>query len=176
MDTNNSNKAGIIGVIVAILVIIVGAGTYLYYNRAMAPTQSEIPEGEDTGMQFASNCGLTIDSPAVGADVSFPLTITGRINNSRADELGCAWTMFEGQAGLAELSYETKDGWSLPVDSKPIMVADWMTTETTFSVTLTYDNSVEQFPAGYNFKVVFSEEDPSGEGRGSRIELPVVLK
>lgn len=174
METNNTNHAGIIGVIIVLLIIVIGAGTYLYYDKAMAPIKPEVVETEDSPL--ASNCGLTVQSPSKNAKVSFPVTVTGTIDNTNADATGCSWTMFEGQAGKAELYYETKDGYSLPVDTKPLTVANWMTTSTTFSVTLNFDNKMLQLPAGYNFKIVLTEEDPSGNGDVDIVELPVVLQ
>ena len=171
--TERQGHGALVGVIIALLVILVAAGTYLYYNKAVAPTKPV-----DDGSALAENCGLFVDSPKEGEAVSFPLTLTGRVDNTDAEARGCAWTLFEGQAGTAALSYETKDGWSLPVDTKPVMVTgDWMTTgPVPFTVTLNFNNSTEQFPAGYHFKVVFTEENPSGEGKVDTVEVPVVLK
>lgn len=174
MDTNTNGRAGIISVIIVLLVIILGAGTYLYYNKAEAPTQQQVEDTEATVL--AANCGLTVESPKIGANVSFPITVKGTVNNTNAEAAGCAWTMFEGQAGVATLHYETKDGFSLPVDTKPITVANWMTTSTTFSFTLNFDNSILQLPSGYNFKIVMTEENPSGEGMVDTVEVPVVLQ
>lgn len=171
---NNNNNAGIIGVIVVLLIIIIGAGTYLYYDKAEAPSQNVKDDTEQPIL--ASNCGLTIDSPKIGDSVSFPLTITGHVDNTKANAEGCSWTMFEGQAGVATLHYETKDGFSLPVETTPVMVANWMSATTTFSVTLNFNNQVLQLPSGYNLKVVITEENPSGEGTPSTVELPVVLQ
>lgn len=171
---NQGNKqahGGLVGLIIALMVVLIAAGTYLYYNKVVAPTKPE-----ESDVATAKNCGLFVDSPKEGEAVSFPLTLTGRVDNTDAEARRCAWTMFEGQAGTAALSYETKDGWSLPVDTKPVTVANWMSTSTTFSVTLNFNNSTEQFPAGYNFKVVFTEEDPSGMGKVDTVEVPVVLK
>lgn len=173
INTESKSQGPLIGFIIVLLVLLVGAGTYLYYNKAVAPTQPE-----DNGMVASGNCGLTVESPAAGSEVSFPLTLTGRVDNTDTQARGCAWALFEGQAGTAALSYETKDGWSLPVDIKPVMVTgDWMTTgPVPFTVTLNFDNSTEQFPVGYHFKVIFTEEDPSGMVKVDTVEVPVVLK
>jgi hypothetical protein len=173
MESNNTNRTGLIGIIVLLLLIVIGAATYLYYNKAEAPVQ---PEEENTVASLASSCGITVDSPTPGSAVSFPVTITGRVDNTNAEAAGCRWVMFEGQAGVATLSYETKDGWSLPVDMKPIPVEDWMTTQTTFSVTLNFDNTTQQLPAGYNFRITLTEDDPSGMGQADVVEIPVVLQ
>ena len=171
---NNNNNAGIIGVIVVLLVIVIGAGTYLYYDKAEAPSQNKVDDTEQP--VIASNCGITVDSPKIGENVSFPLTVTGRIDNTKAEKIGCSWTMFEGQAGVATLHYENKDGYSLPIDTKPAMVANWMSATTTFSVTLDFNNQALQLPSGYNMKVLITEENPSGEGIPSVVEVPIVLQ
>lgn len=54
---------------------------------------------------IASICGLTVDTPHKGDNVSFPLKVTGVIDNTNRQD--CTWAMFEGVAGHAELFYET---------------------------------------------------------------------
>ncbi len=173
-NTNTNNRAGIIGVIIVLLIIVIGAGAYLYYDKALAPSQesTEIPEGSS----FASNCGLLVEKPMANATVSFPLTVTGRVDNTDREQAGCFWIMFEGQAGVATLHYETKDGWSLPVATTPITVDNWMSTSTAFAFTVDFDNSMLQLPSGYNFKIILTEENPSGEGTPDVVEVPVVLE
>ncbi len=177
-NTNNNNiesqesHTGLIGLAVVLLLIVVGAASYLYYHKAMAPVA---PIDVGTKVVDSTNCGLIVESVKQGDAVSFPLTITGTIDNTKAQELGCSWIMFEGQAGIAELLVEEKDGYSLPVVSKPIMVKDWMSTKTTFSVTLDYNNP-DQLPSGYNLLLSFTEDDPSGEGIPNKVTIPVVLK
>ncbi len=174
-NTNTNNRAGIVGIIIVLLLIVIGAGAYLYYDKALAPSKEKTTETPE-GSSFASNCGLLVESPRAGETVSFPLTVTGRVDNTDAMVAGCSWTMFEGQAGVATLHYETKDGWSLPVASVPITVENWMSTSTVFSFKLDFDNSMLQFPSGYNFKIILTEENPSGEGTPDVVEVPVVLK
>lgn len=179
MSMNNSQKTWSVLAIVIIFVVIGTAGFYMYYTKYMKPNW--FPHNSDqpamvTDQTPASKCGLTVESPLSNSAVSFPLTVTGKIDNSNANEAGCAWAMFEGQAGVAKLYYETKDGWSLAEDTKPIMVENWMSTSTPFTVTLNFDNTKEEFPSGYNFKVVLEEENPSGEGTPDTLELPLTLK
>lgn len=168
----NNSKKGLIAAAAVIAVLLVIGGTYLYQKNK---DDSVVPQPE-IGTEFISKCGFTIDSPSADAAVSFPVTITGTIDNTEAETTGCSWIMSEGQAGLATLHYETKEGWSLPVDSKPVMVENWMSLTSPFTVTLNFDNSKEQLPAGYNFKVIFTEENPSGEGTPDTAELPLTLK
>lgn len=168
METNQ-NKLPIVAMVAVLILIIIG-GVFLY-NKANAPT-AEVPADENT--TFASKCGLTVENVPANSAVEFPLTLTGSVNNEPGAE--CSWIMFEGQAGVATLHYQTKEGWSLPVDTQPIPVANWMSTSTTFSVTVDFDNSIEQLPSGYEFKVILTEDNPSGEGTPDSLELPVTLK
>jgi len=171
---NTSQKAWSVIALIIIFIVVGTAGFYIYYQNVMAPSG----EIEDLivveGTEFAAKCGLVVETPSVGAAVSFPLTISGTINNS--EENGCYWTMFEGQAGTAELFYETKDGYSLATDMQPIEVANWMSTSTTFSVTLDFDNVNQGLPSGYNFKILLTEDNPSGEGIPDSLEIPVTLQ
>jgi hypothetical protein len=169
METNQ-NKMPIVAVVAVLILIIVG-GTFIYSNFAVAPSEKNTA---DNSPAYASKCGLTIENVAANGEVEFPLNLTGSVNNPEGAD--CSWIMFEGQAGVATLHYQTKDGWSLPVDTQPIPVAEWMSTSTTFSVTLDFDNSIEQLPSGYEFKVIFTEDDPSGEQTPDTLELPVTLK
>lgn len=173
-NTNNSNHGGLIGIIIVLLIIALGAGTYLYYNKAEAPVKPDSTTSIPS--EFASTCGIIVDAPKNDEAVSFPVTVTGRIDNTNAASAGCSWGMFEGQGGVATLHYETKDGWSLPVDTKPIMVDEWMTTKTNFTVTLNFNNATNQFPSGYNFKIILTEDNASGLGVSDMVEIPVVLK
>ena len=174
MHPNTNKPASYIGLIIIILILVIGAATYLNYNKAEAPSQRVALEGDES--PIATNCGLTVNTPLKGQNVTFPVTITGTIDNTNPEALGCSWVMFEGQAGVAELFYETKEGWSLPVDQQPVTVANWMSTSTTFSTTLNFDNSREQLPAGYNFLIRITEENPSGIGEADMVEIPVVLE
>lgn len=172
---NTSQKTWSVIALIIMFIVVGTAGFYVYYQNVMAPSmENGSPVAVDEGTEFAAKCGLVVESPAVGASVSFPLTISGTINNT--EENGCYWTMFEGQAGTAELFYETKDGYSLATDMKPIEVANWMSTSTTFSVALDFDNMMEDLPSGYNFKIVLTEDNPSGEGIPDSLEIPVVLQ
>jgi hypothetical protein len=174
---NDKQRGYLAAIIIIIVLLVLGFGGLYLYNRITSPVNPTTVTATSTNNgqpQYASNCGLNIESPAAHSPVSFPLTVSGTIVNTVTN--GCGWTMFEGQGGKAELLYETKDGWSLPVDTQPIKVADWTATSTTFNTTLNFDNKTEDFPSGYNFKVILTEEDPSGTGTPDTIELPLTLK
>lgn len=170
---NNISKSKKVVISIGIIILILAGGLY-FYKKALAPQVAQTPVGVSN--QTPCDVVLKVENPVAGSAVSFPITLTGRVDNSHIKE-GCpSWTMFEGQAGTASLFYETKNGWSLPVDTQPVNVAEWMTASTTFSVTLNFDNKKEEFPSGYNLKVVFTEDNPSGEGVVDSVEIPFTLK
>ena len=170
---NNTHRIQVVIVAIVITILILIGGLY-FYKKAFAPSIKEVP----IVVNDQTPCSQTfkVESPVAGSAVSFPVTLVGSVDNSHL-KAGCpSWIMFEGQAGTASLYYETKNGWSLPTDTQPIKVADWTSTSTTFSVTLNFDNKTEEFPSGYNFKVVFTEENPSGQGVVDSVEVPLTLK
>lgn len=135
-------------------------------------SQSEV--SANTVIALPSHCGLTIDSPASGATVSFPLTIQWTVDNTQAQGLGCSWTMFEAQAGVARLYADIND----PAIGNPVLmqVPNWMTNgPVSFSIVIPFDNSNAGFPSGTPMQVVFEEESPSGAASDTLV-LPIVLQ
>ncbi len=130
-------------------------------------------------------CGLQITSIEPNATISFPLTIKGLVDNTNSSKLGCSWTMFEGQAGTAKLFYRLSNNWIPLQDISPdkpgiIIVDDWTSLKTNFSVTLhpdIIDSAVTDSNPALSLKIVFTAENPSGDpSREMTFELPVVLK
>jgi hypothetical protein len=117
---------------------------------------------------------LKVTSISTNSKVSFPLTVTGTIDNSNTQT---PWTMFEGQAGTAQLYYNYQNsGWKVIGSSAPIKVKDWTAKSTTFTTTLNFNNEGIGLASGTPMKVTFTEEDPSGQGQTETVELPIVLK
>jgi hypothetical protein len=124
-----------------------------------------------------SKCGFQITSLSSGGKASFPLTISGVVDNSNSQNLGCAWQMFEGQAGIAQLYYKyPNSGWEIIGESKPIMVKDWTSNTTTFTTTLNFNNGGVGLQAGTPMKVVFTEENAAAIRPGLMFELPFILE
>lgn len=133
----------------------------------------------DSGLIIVSGeneiCGLIIESPKAGDKITFPITVTGRIDNSRAPH--CGWTMFEGQAGLAQLYIDNAGlGWDPIGKLSIITVEDSMSQETRFTTTIDFNNKGVGFKSGTKFHIRLTEDDPSGEARVQIIDLPVELK
>ena len=56
-------------------------------------------------------CGFSVVSPPPNSTVSFPLTVKGIVDTSRAQQIGCSWMMSESTAGGAQLYFNyQKDG------------------------------------------------------------------
>ncbi len=126
---------------------------------------------------LASGCGLTITAPENGAQAVFPLTITGKVNNVMAKTTGCGWTIFEGQAGTAQLylSY-INDTW-IPVEgsSAVVKVVGDVGTTTSVKTVINFDNKKYGLPAKSKMRIVFYEEDAKGDGSGDRVNLDLMF-
>ncbi len=130
-------------------------------------------------VQSTSYCGLTIDGPAANSTNAFPLIIHGMVDNNNATALGCSWTMFEGQAGTAQLYYWSQNGsnWQALGNPVPVPVTNWMSLgPVPFAVTVTFSNGGLGLLPGNLMKVTFTEENPSGEGTPDSYDLPLVLQ
>jgi hypothetical protein len=122
-------------------------------------------------------CGFSVSSPQANSSVTFPLTIKGVVDNSKAQQLGCSWSMFEGAAGGAQLYYNYQNqGWKTLNTPRAITVSSWMTTTTPFEFTMPFDNSSIGLPSGTPLKIIFSEDNASGLPPVDSYELPLILK
>jgi hypothetical protein len=121
-------------------------------------------------------CGLSITSHNINgkAGLQKPITISGIIDNTNYAEKGCAWQMFEGQAGTAQAFVFVDNSWKPISKLIPIPVSNWMTTKTTFTVELSIDTSTMNITTGTPLKVVFIEENASGEPPVDTYTLPLV--
>jgi hypothetical protein len=126
-----------------------------------------------------SHCGMTINSPLKDAKVSFPLTISGVIDNRNAMALGCSWSLFEGEAGSVQLYFKgtPTSNWS-PLGS-PVVVpvkGNWMTAgPVPFSVTLKFNNEGIGLGGGTQMKAVFTDNQQKDNTPSSTLELPFVF-
>ncbi|MEN9604563.1 MAG: hypothetical protein RJB39_248 [Candidatus Parcubacteria bacterium] len=197
-NENPSPSSNIITLILCIAIIAVGVFYFIRRNDAItitntltatstttiAPTEVIPATTTETvatsGLIIVSDhtqiCGLQIESPKPNSKITFPLTVTGTIDNTKATE-GCRWTMFEGQAGIAQLYVDNAGlGWD-PVGQVFIVAAeDWMTTKTKFKTTIEFNNKGVGFKSGTKFRIRFTEEDPSGMNKTQVVDLPVELQ
>jgi hypothetical protein len=112
-------------------------------------------------------CGLIVSTPLSKTTVAFPLTVKTVVDNTQMDILGCAWSVFEAQAGFVEVidgDGNVVGGGTLTTDE------DWMTTGP-----VRYDAELKltKTPSTKTLDLVFTEENPSGEGIPDTFVLPV---
>ena len=150
---------------VVIVLVILGVGIYLQ-NKDQTKVDS----------QTALACGLKVTSIEANSEVSFPLTVKGEVDNTKASNTGCSWSMFEGQAGIAQLYFKDDLGWVVLGVSSPIKVDEWMSEKTNFTTTLNFNNDGIGLKKGTIMKILFQEENPSGSGQVDSFELPLVLE
>jgi len=166
----------------AVLLVIFIAGAaggvwFFFMNRSnnsarILPTTTPV-------VLSSSYCGLIIDGPNPNSINAFPLTIHGAVNNNNATALGCSWTMFEGQAGTAQLYYwdQGTNNWVATGTPSVIPVTNWMSLgPVPFVVIVNFNNGGLGLNSGNLMKVTFTEENPSGEGTPDSYDLPLVLQ
>lgn len=104
------------------------------------------------------SCGIIVSDPTPDSVVAFPLTIKTIVDNTDMETRGCAWTVFEAQAGTVKVldSTNTEVGMGILTTTE-----DWMTTS---AVHYSSQVSLVGTPSGKNLKLVFEEENPSAEG------------
>ncbi len=133
------------------LLVIVFVGHYLI-------RKNNIPANTPPVEVAKGKCGLTIVSPAPQTVVSFPLPIHVIVDNTQAQALGCSWTVFEAQAGNVKVFDQNSQevGFSTLTTTE-----DWMTANpVNYYGTLVLAGT----PASNNLTLVFTEDNPSGEG------------
>ena len=179
--------------LVIIALLLAGGGAYVYTQikqvnpgvtggLPIATSTTGTSVQQDTNAKTKKNisavgkCGLNIASPLADTFVAFPLTISGTVDNTSSESLGCAWQMSEGDAGGAQLYFNYKNqGWK-SLRTVSIRVENWMSTKTTFSFTMPFDNESMGLPPGTPMKIVFTEDNPSGLPPVDTFELPIILK
>lgn len=163
-----NKKFGLIAFLLVIFIGAVGGGVWYMRNNSNTPPAA-----------LASHCGLIIDGPAINSVTTFPVTIHGAIDNNYASTLGCAWTMFEGQAGTAQVYYwdQGNNNWQAVNTPFVIPVSNWMTLgPVAFAVTVNFNNNGLGLSSGNLMKVTFTEENPSGQGTADTLDWPLVLQ
>ena len=158
--------------IIIILFVIIFATIFLVKGDN-SPTKNEqptnVPENEVATPNPAYKCGLTVTAPLQNNVVSFPLTVSGVVNNQAATD-SCTWVLFEGQAGTVSISNGATTYATVPVT----LLGDWMTSgPVNFSATLT---PVVSIPSGAPLTITFNEENPSDEAVSDTLSFPVVAQ
>lgn len=121
---------------------------FWYSNHPQSPTAIT-----PSPSPVAACNALTMITPQKGSKISSPLSISVIVDNTNPK---CHWTVFEAQAGVAQLFdtngnllgqavLKTNDDWTL---QKPVP----------YNAVVTYTN-----PSSGNLKLVLQEENPSGK-------------
>ena len=117
---------------------------------------------------------LEFDDPLWNSRITFPLVITGNVNN-KSDN--CNWVVFEGQGGTAQIYYQGETSWKKIGNESIIMIDNWTEEFPKYEVDLNFNNSGIDLSSGHKLKIVFTSENVSGiPGKVSTIEVPVILK
>jgi hypothetical protein len=161
---------------VVILILILGIIAYISTQK------NSVEDTTTTATSTASTstpnglCGLLITSHTINGKVSLakPITVSGTINNADRVSLGCAWQSFEGQAGTAQAFAFVNNQWEPISTQTPVPVPNWMSTSTTFTVELRIDTGTMNIASGTPVKVVFTEENASGEPPVDTYTLPLI--
>lgn len=158
----------ILGTICVVLIIILGI-FWIRSSSVQAPTIDPIiPPPSDTTPPPTIACqGIQINTPIAGAQVTFPLTITGIVHPTGNSG---PWIVFEANAGSVVVKDSTGAIKSTP-KALPIYV-DWMNSNPKpFSVTIP---ALTGTPATNNLTLFFNDDDPSGENP-HYCSIPVTL-
>jgi len=195
-----NNQKGFAGIIVLTIVALgfLGFGTYKVFNKSEVkeesmnvfaggdfPSDYKPAEHKDNSVavsntnvkqSVSANCGFSVTNISANQRVSFPLVIKGVIDNSNKNN-ECSWSVFEGQAGVAKLYIYDIDGkgagWQSVGPLIPMLVKyDNLSSIINFSITA--GNDQVGIRDGAQIKIVFTEEDPSGNGDSDTFELPLV--
>ncbi|MCF7865048.1 MAG: hypothetical protein K9M11_00895 [Candidatus Pacebacteria bacterium] len=185
-------------ILLAIVVIInVTAGAFLYAKNAHFDTPLTGNDPSVTGQTTSTSatttsptgtnptptaitpngtCGLLVTShnPNGKASLLKPITVSGVVNNTNRQSLGCSWTMFEGQLGSAHAYAFVNNAWKSISTETPVPVANWMTDKTTFKVEIAIDTGTMNIAEGTPLKVVFAEENPAAINPSKTYTLALV--
>ncbi|MFZ2205157.1 MAG: hypothetical protein WAV23_01025 [Minisyncoccia bacterium] len=175
MKTNKGSAL----IIALVLLLLATAGGMTYYTAKKKNTNNQIKNTPSTQESVVSHCGMTINSPSLNSVIhsNVPVVISGVIDNTNTQTEGCSWTLFEGEAGTAQLWHKDGGIWGTIGPVKIIPVTNWMTTgPVPFTISLGFDNTNPGFVSGMPMKVVFTEENPSGEGVADSLEFPLIFQ
>jgi len=168
----NLQKANIIRIIIAIVIVLIISNWFISKNRTALPAGSTGYQNSSNntntgtskadGLSVASKCGFKITSPASGAAVSFPLTVKGTISHTDAQmKTGCSWNEINQRAGTAQLFYYVNNSvWQSQGVAVPILTSGTLVASTSaFSVSLNFLNQGVGLRSGSKMKITFLENE-----------------
>lgn len=184
----NKGLSPVVVLLIVIGVLAVAGGVY-FAGKKSAVTSTTVtqpapiptvptPKSPAVSVAGVSHCGMTITAPAANASVSFPVNVSGVIDNTKASTLGCSWQMFEGQAGTAQLYYlgSAAGDWYTLNNPVVVPVSNWTSAgPVPFSVAVNFHDGGLGLLPGTKMKIVFTEENASGSGTVDTLTLPFTL-
>lgn len=157
-----------LGIIVVVFVIIF-VTIFLVKENPNQPDQKNDNEQQEVATTPVYRCGMTVVSPLPNSTITFPLTVSGSVNNLAATD-GCTWNMFEGYAGSVTVS----DAIGAHATIGLTVNGDWTgNVPVTFSGIL---NPPVVVASGSPLTLTFTEEDPSGENLGTTFSYQVIAQ
>ncbi len=141
------------------------------------PIISKTPKSDSQVSSYVTNgsCGFDITYPLANSKVKFPLTISGTVDNSNYEELGCRWIISEGQAATAQLFFNYKNyGWSAAGVAVPVKFSGYSNGKATFSTTMSLKNDNDiVISVGTPMKIVFTDVNEMDGAYTNTFELPI---
>lgn len=157
--------------IIAALIIAGG----VWYILGYTGSQKNQTQGTDIVEHYNSvpqtACGLTVIEPLPSTKVSFPLSVSGIVNNTKAKELGCSWGVFEAVAGVIQVKDE--NGKVISSDT-PFTTnnQNWMTDPSSvYTGTITLEEDYKG-----KATIHFTEDNSSGSDNPDTLDIPIIIK
>lgn len=128
---------------------------------------------DDFGSQ--GKCGFVISSPVANIITKFPLTISGSVDNSNYEELGCKWIISEEKAATAQLYYNYNNhGWTPADIAIPIKFNGYTNGKATFSTKMDFKNDNDiVISVGTPMKIVFKDMGEIDGQVANKFDLPI---
>lgn len=144
----------------------------LYYDTPPTSAAGAQPVNPNTprSSELVSTCGFKVTTLAPNTKVYNPIVIRGTITRNSTD---CTWKSFEGQAGIAQMYYNSGQGWQKAGPSSVISTENENSNGAAWMVPINFLTNPRTLPVGTPLKLVFTEENPSGTSAAHTYELPL---
>ncbi len=176
---NKPHKTHFIGVLLITFFIIILTAVFLMMkNRNTLDENIPVAENKTETTSIVPiveekvGCGIVVKSPTIGEKFDVIKKVSVVVDNSKRVELGCGWTVFEGQAG----TFKIVDSQGNEVSSGILKVQEgieWMTSlPVMYEAEAPISKDEKDIAKGIG-KLIITEDDPSGEKILQTIEIPV---
>ena len=159
------NKSTKIFLVIFIVLSVIG---FFLLNKKDANKENDIDE--IVQILDDKSCGFTLISPKEGDTVGLEFMVEGIVDNTKIQERGCGWTVFEAQAGIVHIY----DSTGFSVGSALLTTSqDWMTPN---PVNYEAKIKIDLNPSDEKLLMVIEEDDTSGSGQNEFLEIPLIFK